>query len=136
MSRVTSWLTIHEGVRRDEREQDFFQVLVGAYEPARGAADRAGVSVVREATEVKLEHLPRDAFADLGAPGELLSQFTKALETPSRVAIPAMLPVLSMGNVPSVSRYRPMPSKFSRPKPMGSICKWQPEHAGSVACCS
>jgi ATP-dependent DNA helicase RecG len=32
---------------------------------------------------------------------------------------------------PSFSRHRPMASKFSRPKPMGSICAWQEAQVGS-----
>src|SRR5260221_12889031 len=41
-----------------------------------------------------------------------------------------------MGNLPSSVRQAPIPLKFSRPKPSGSIRAWQDEQAGFLRCSS
>src|SRR5258708_22581847 len=45
-------------------------------------------------------------------------------------------PEVSSGNSPSFCLHAPMPSKFSKPNPIGSIRAWQLAQDGSARCCS
>ena len=48
-----------------------------------------------------------------------------------------IVPVATTGEPSAyVVRYLPMASKFSKPKPTGSISLWQPEQAGLLECAS
>ena len=55
---------------------------------------------------------------------------------PLKVRPSGSVPEASIGTVPSVVRQPPMASKFSRPKPSGSIRLWHDAQVGSVRCCS
>src|SRR3954469_25412327 len=46
------------------------------------------------------------------------------------------LPEESTGKLPSIVRQAPTASKFSRPKPRGSIRRWHEAHVGSWRCAS
>ena len=59
------------------------------------------------------------------------AQLRGACELP---AARGAVPVESIGNLPSSVRHAPMPSKFSRPKPSGSIRRWHEAHVGSLRC--
>ena len=55
---------------------------------------------------------------------------------PERLGPPGSRPEESIGCPPSVARQPPMASKFSSPKPSGSMRRWHEAQAGSVLCCS
>src|SRR5262245_30413847 len=55
---------------------------------------------------------------------------------PLNVLPSGSVPDASIGNFPSCVRQPPMASKFSRPKPSGSIRAWQEAHMALVRCCS
>ena len=59
------------------------------------------------------------------------SSFGPVNERPS-----GSVPDASIGTVPSAVRQAPMASKFSRPKPSGSIRLWHDAQVGSARCCS
>src|SRR5215216_1111098 len=46
------------------------------------------------------------------------------------------VPDESIGNLPSYVRHAPVASKFSSPKPSGSIRAWQEAHVVFFLCCS
>src|SRR5450432_3091567 len=70
---------------------------------------------------------------------ELAASFCASWATPTKgpsTSVPFSMPEASMGRPLSVSRQRPIPSKFSKARPMGSMNVWQAAHDATELCCA
>ena len=126
-----SFAAEQEGVGLGEGHEQLAQVAARLLEaPPSGCPRcrrRASVSV---AAGGEAEPLGGHAVADRLAARQLLAQLDHARRRRRPRRCPSSSPVASTGLPRSVVRHMPMASKFSKPKPMGSISWWQAPHTG------
>ena len=133
---LTHWLPlldlrVQERLALDDGQDQGREPVFVAGEPGDDLVDGPAIGSIEAAAEGVGQHLLGEAAGE-----RIAARQESRLELGRTVKArpPGNRPEASIGCPPSCVRQPPMASKFSRPKPSGSMRRWHEAQAGSVRC--